>query len=385
MSISKNTYIIIGAGASGLHLALQMAKSEFFSRHEVIILEKEEKNQADKTWSFWEKGQGNWDHIIKKQWAVGDVFAQGKRVEMILNPYRYKTISSLDFYNEAKKLISSCPNISWKQEEVMEVKSTLDEVKVITNNTTYKADYVFDSRLPDLNRITTSDSNLIYQHFLGWEVKTEAPIFNPDCFTMMDYRIKDGETTSFTYVLPFSPTQALVEFTYFSPSIVSKEVYEKHLKKYMSEILQVEDFKLVSTEKGIIPMTTFPFEKDHKERHQKIGTAGGWVKASTGYSFKNAEKKSKEIVELITQGKSPQQLHKAIKYRHYDDIFLNVLHHRNNLGEKVFYQLYGKNNIQTLFRFLDDESSVTDDLKIITSVTSMAFIQAFGSHLRRFF
>ncbi|MCH8534557.1 MAG: lycopene cyclase, partial [Flavobacteriaceae bacterium] len=370
MSISKNTYIIIGAGASGLHLALQMVTSEFFRRHEVIILEKEEKNQADKTWSFWEKGQGNWDHIIKKQWAVGDIFAQGKRVEMILNPYRYKTISSLDFYNEAKKVITSCPNITWKHEEAMEVKSTLDEVKVSTNQATYKADYVFDSRLPDLNRITSSDSNLIYQHFLGWEVKTEAPTFNPDCFTMMDYRIKDGETTSFTYVLPFSPTQALVEFTYFSPSIVSKEVYENHLKKYMSEILQVEDFKLVSTEKGIIPMTTFPFEKDHKERHQKIGTAGGWVKASTGYSFKNAEKKSKEIVELITQGKPPQQLHKAIKYRHYDDIFLNVLHHRNDLGEKVFYQLYDKNNIQTLFRFLDDESSVADDLKIITSVTS---------------
>ena len=33
---------------------------------------------------------------------------------------------------------------------------------------------------------------------------------------MMDYRLKDGEQTTFTYVLPFSKKEALVEFTYFT-------------------------------------------------------------------------------------------------------------------------------------------------------------------------
>lgn len=385
MPTTKKTYIIIGAGASGLHLAMQMASSHFFSQHQIIILEKEAKKLADKTWSFWEKGQGKWDHITKKQWELGDIYAQGKRVEMNLNPYRYKTISSLDFYNEAKKVLSNFQHINWRQEEVLEVEYSANSVKVITLQDKYEADYIFDSRLPELNRIKSSDSNLIYQHFLGWEIKTEQPVFNPNCFTMMDYRIKDGDTTSFTYVLPYSSTKALVEFTYFSPQIVTTEVYENHLSKYIKEILKLKDFEVLSKEQGVIPMTTFPFEKDHKEQLQKIGTAGGWVKASTGYSFKNSERKSQEIVHLISSGKSPKKLHQAFKYRHYDDIFLDVLHHKNQLGEKVFFQLYGKNNIQTLFRFLDDESSLADDLKIISSVTSMAFIQAFGNHLRRFF
>ncbi len=382
MPISKKRYIIIGAGASGLHLAIQMAKSTFFRNFEIIILEKNQKNKADKTWSFWEKGNGKWDHITKKQWDLGDIYAQGKRVEMQLKPYRYKTISSLAFYNEAKKILSTHDNILWKQEEVKTVEPKSAEVLVTTDSTTYLADYVFDSRLPDINRIKSQDKNLIYQHFLGWEIETKNPVFDSNCFTMMDYRIKDGETTSFTYVLPFSANRALIEFTYFSPTIVSTKVYEEHLKKYINQILQPKDYTLIDIEKGVIPMSTFPFENDHLPLVQKIGTAGGWVKASTGYSFKNAEKKSLEIVTLMTKGISPKKIKSPLKYRHYDDIFLNVLHEKNHLGEEVFFKLYGKNNIQTLFRFLDDESSFFDDLKIISSVTSMGFIKAFGNHLK---
>jgi lycopene beta-cyclase len=38
-------------------------------------------------------------------------------------------------------------------------------------------------------------------------------------------------------------------------------------------------------------MTCYPFGKKHK-RVLNIGTAGGWTKASTGYTFKNSDKKS---------------------------------------------------------------------------------------------
>lgn len=376
MSITKKTYLIIGAGASGLHLAIQMAKSDFFKQHKVIILEKDAKNKADKTWSFWEKNAGQWDHITKKQWKRGEIYANNKKISLELEPYLYKTISSIDFYNYAREILSKHHHISWKQEEVIQVKTNANQVEVVTSKSTYKVDYVFDSRLPDLHQIKSSNYNLIYQHFLGWEIETNQDFFNAECFTMMDYRIKDGETTSFTYVLPYSNRRALVEFTYFSPKIVTTEVYENHLNKYIKEILKLKDFEILSKEQGVIPMTTFPFEQDHQDRLQKIGTAGGWVKASTGYSFKNAEKKSQEIVDLISSGKSPQKLHQAFKYRYYDDIFLEVLHHRNELGEKVFGQLYGKNKIQTLFRFLDNESSLVDDFKIITSVTSIPFVKA---------
>lgn len=70
----------------------------------------------------------------------------------------------------------------------------------------------------------------LQQHFKGWVIKTEEPVFNPEEFVMMDYRLREPETTSFTYILPYSKTEALVEFTYFSKEVVNDATYDKYLK-----------------------------------------------------------------------------------------------------------------------------------------------------------
>lgn len=381
MSTYNFDYIIVGAGAGGLNLALAMNDDASFKDKSILILDKAEKNKNDRTWSFWETGKGKWDDILFKTWNNGIVKANGKTIKLDLKKYNYKTLRSADFYAHAKKILQK-PNFTWKTEHVDKVVQKDDFSMVYTDREAYKATYVFDSRIPDSYSFEDTNYLNIAQHFKGWIIETKNPFFDESEFTMMDYNLKDGKSTSFTYILPFSSTKALIEFTYFSPDLVSESTYDYFLKKYISEHLKIDDYSVVETEKGVIPMTNFPFTDYNQKNIIKIGTAGGWVKASSGYSFKNCERKSQNIIKFL---KSKEDFYKdstPLKYKHYDKIFLEVLTKENDFGEELFYRMYKNNSIQTIFRFLDEKSTFREDLKIITNLNSSPFIKGFIRHLK---
>ena len=293
-----------------------------------------------------------------------------------LAPYKYKTIQALDFYTKVKHVLKEKTNFDFIVEDVLTVEKT-KHPKVITTNNFYNAKHVFDSRITEDYFSESDNFTKIIQHFKGWIIETEVPVFSPDQFTMMDYRLKDGDKTTFTYVLPLSSTKALVEFTYFTPTLVDEATYDSYIKKYISNILKIDTYTIVETESGIIPMTNFPFETYSTKNITKIGTAGGWVKGSTGYSFKHSEKKVAIIITNLKNNNNPSKNLFKRKYKFYDKIFLKVLNDENEKGEWIFEQFYSKNSIEAMFKFLDEESSLIEELKIMKSLFSLAFIKAF--------
>jgi lycopene beta-cyclase len=56
-------------------------------------------------------------------------------------------------------------------------------------------------------------------------------------------------------------------------------------------------------EQGSIPMTCYPSGKKKYKKVLNIGTAG-WTKASTGYTFKNSDKYSTQLVKFLEQGRN---------------------------------------------------------------------------------
>lgn len=385
MSTSKPTYAIIGGGSSGLHLAMAMLDNKNLAFEQLLIFEKKLTHQNDKTWSFWENDLGKWDKICIKKWKKALFKAKGKTTSLTLSPYSYKSISSKDFYIYCEKELLKDNRIKFIKEEVTNLIETRQKLTIQTKHKTYHVNHAFDSRLPNLEEIKGSESKQVWQHFKGWFIESEEDFFDDTSFTMMDYSLKDGSSTSFTYVLPFTKRKALVEFTYFSPQFVEDSVYDNFIEKYISTELKLANYSITGTEKGIIPMTNFPFEKMHTNRVTAIGTRGGWVKASTGYSFKNAERNAAKIVQNLVNGRNSTLGLYNLKYQHYDTLFLDVLQHKNYFGEELFYRLYNKIPIQMLFRFLDEESSYAEDFRLITSLTSTEFITAFFNHAMRKF
>ncbi len=373
---------IIGAGAAGLHLALAMRDEPFFQNKRVLILEKTAKDQNDRTWCFWEKDKGLWDQLLRHSWSKGDFFSANKSRPLSLPPYRYKMLRAIDFYEFSKQKIASSPIFYWQNEDVQSVEASIP-ICIKGQQGNYTADYVFDSRIPDDFFHKKDKYTRLLQHFKGWVVRTPDDRFDPSRFTMMDFRLLWPGTTSFTYVLPINKREALVEFTLFSTTLLNDQDYDHMLHRYIKEVLKLDDFDVIEREQGVIPMSDFPFEKYSQGNHIRIGTGGGWVKPSTGYSFKNSERYAQKIVKNMKAGRPANKGLLSPKFRFYDALFLDLLTRKNDFGPYLFETLYVKIKVQQVFRFLDDETNLTEDVRIMLSFPPWPFLHSLANYITR--
>ncbi|MCE2963554.1 MAG: lycopene cyclase family protein [Chitinophagales bacterium] len=383
MSSTNFDIAIIGAGAAGLHLALAMKDDSFFQHKRILILEKSAKDQNDRTWCFWEKGEGLWDTLLQQSWSKGDFFTTDNAVPLSLSPYRYKMLRAIDFYEFAKKEIMANPLFQWVTEDVQAVENdTPIQIRGLKAN--YVAEYVFDSRIPEEFFQAKDSYTRLLQHFKGWVIRSKTDLFDPDRFTMMDFRLLCPNSTNFTYVLPLNKREALVEFTLFTPALLNNSDYDIHLQRYISEILKLEEYEIIEHEHGVIPMTDFPFENYSKGNHIRIGTGGGWVKPSTGYSFKNCERNSRQLVANLKSSKPILNGIHKLNFRLYDALFLDVLYRQNERGPKLFEIMYTKIPVQKIFAFLDNQTSLAEDASITIRFPWLPFLHSITKLFARF-
>jgi lycopene beta-cyclase len=225
------------------------------------------------------------------------------------------------------------------------------------------------------NDTTKNEINLL-QHFKGWIIETTSQAFDSGKATFMDFRVNQQGRTGFVYVLPFSETKAIVEYTLFSESVLKNEEYENELKNYINNFLLIEDYKIIEKESGIIPMTTRKF-KFYNDFIYHIGTAGGQTKASSGYTFQFIQKQSEKILDCLLQGKSLKEMYSdPDRFHFYDRVLLDVLCNNRVSGKEIFTSLFRKNKPQVVLRFLDNESSVIEELKIVSTLPWVPFIKS---------
>ena len=130
-------------------------------------------------------------------------------------------------------------------------------------------------------------------------------------------------------------------------------------------------------------MSDYPFHQQHEDHLTKIGTAGGWVRPSSGYHFKNAEKYSQKIVENLKNEKHPAKGIANSRFRKYDTLLLDILNTNNELGEELFSSLIEKNPATKVFKFLDEETSFLQDIKLFSTFRSVPFLKAIYNQMLR--
>ena len=176
---------------------------------------------------------------------------------------------------------------------------------------------------------------------------------------------------------------ALVEFTLFTSALISSDDYDKMLRQYLGEVLKLESYRIKEVEMGVIPMSNYPFHKHNTHCITKIGTAGGWVKPSSGYSFKNSDRFSKKIIQNIKTGAVPSAGIAVGRFRKYDSLFLDVLANRNELGASMFTAMYSQNSPQSILKFLDEETTLFEDLNIMRAFDQQLFMLTLLKQLKR--
>ena len=376
----KYDYIICGAGLSGLILASKIFDDRFFDDKNILLIDKDLNSSVNKTWCFWETGNSVWKDYIVKSWDTVIFKSEGFQKEKSLKSYSYKMIKSKFFLDSIINKIKQANNFDFFQDEIVDFVESNNNVLVKTKSNQFLANNVFNSCV-DVYEIKSKTSYpFLLQHFLGWTIETRESFFNEKKATIMDFSIDQKDDTRFFYVLPLSEKKALIEFTVFSKDLLKKDEYVLELKKYIKS-LEIDKYKIIEDEFGVIPMTCYPFERKNTSKILNIGTAGGWTKPSSGYTFKFIEKNTFKLIAYIK--KNTQFSYFKIKTRHwiYDLIFLDVLYKKNYLGSDLFTKMFSKNPIEKIFMFLDNETSIIDELKITASFPKRIFTNSLVNNI----
>lgn len=367
--------IIAGAGSAGLTLAYALLVFES-SKKTIAIIERDQKSSNDRTWCFWEKGINPLENLVFKQWNKAIFKSKSFEHNYDISPYHYKMIRGVDFYQFMKKELSNYSNLTWINESILSIS---DDGKVTTELAEYQGEQVFSS-IKGLKDFEIDKHYVQFlQHFKGYFIQTKKPQFDPATFTYMDFRINQSGDCRFGYVLPFSTTEALVEYTIFSEHLLPMEGYDEGVKNYISDFLKIEEYEIKEEEFGVIPMTDFPFPKQQSDVVFNIGISGGFAKPSTGYTFLRSQKAMIAMAKNIEASVSPftNLPYQSSKFKAYDSTLLNVLKKGDHAGEKIFSDLFEKNGAQAVFKFLDEETNIKEELKIMSSTPILAFGSAF--------
>ena len=373
-------YIITGAGCAGLSLLQRMMKHSFFNNKKILLVDKAEKNNNDRTWCFWEQQPGIFEGIVYHRWQQIDFYSNYFSARFDLEPYEYKMIRSTDLYATVLKEAKNHSNVDIIYDDVLSISNSDDVAVVKTINHEFYATYIFNSIIFENWKQQALQQKNIYvllQHFKGWLIETPEDIFDERIATFMDFRVEQTNGATFVYVLPIAKNKALIEYTLFSEKVLHQKEYDAALEHYIHSFLNIKDYTITHTEFGVIPMTNYNFPKGEKSIIN-IGIAGGQTKASSGYTFQFIQKHSEKIINALINNTTPLIKEKSFakRFHLYDSVLLNVLHQQKINGDKLFAQLFKNNKPQTIFKFLDNETSLKEELKIMNSVSLKTFLPA---------
>lgn len=365
---------ILGGGASGLLVIDHLLDDPFFRDWRILLVEKDNKTEDDRTWCYWEVNNGRYDHLLTHQWDKAVFRNNDKERAFDLAPYTYKMLRSSAFYKQVYEKIEKSEQVRLVRDRVEEVHDLQQGVRIETPAGFFTASKCLNS-IRDLGFIRRLKGYpLVQQHFVGWFIKTAKPVFDQHAPTLMDFSVAQKGNTRFMYVLPVQPDQALVEYTLFSPDLLETEEYEAAIKEFLEE-KGVEAYEILEKEQGNIPMTAYPFHKDNSRDMMYIGTAGGWTKASTGYTFHNAMVRTQALLDFMKSDADFRRFRSFSRFDLYDRIFLNVLYSRNDRGAELFTRMFVNRNPVTILKFLDNATGLPEELSIMLSMPQWLFMK----------
>ncbi len=351
-----------------------MMREPFFKNKKILVIDQAPKTTNDRTWCFWEKEAGIFESIVHHRWEKLNFFSNIYSDTLHIFPYQYKMIRGIDLYTFVKNESAKHSNIEWRYEKIQSIQTKDDKATVVLETATLSCDYIFNSILFD--NITITGGGLL-QHFKGWVIETKEPLFDPGTATFMDFRVSQQHGTVFFYVMPTSANAALVEYTLFTEGLLQDDAYDIALREYISSQLGIKEFTMTHEEFGVIPMSKRRFPLHHG-RIIYMGVAGGQVKGSSGYAFQFIQKRTEQIIQSLMIHGNPftRRSFNDKKFHLYDCVLLNVLRNRKMDCEEIFASIFQKNSAERVLQFLDNETNITEDLKIMRSVPINIFLPA---------
>ena len=354
---------IIGAGASGLQLLYELIQADPAREKKILLLDSGDRSQ--KSWCFWEDNTTScFPFLVEKSWKNMTYRSSfGQTIQSEIVPLSYNYISSERFFNFFfEQFIPAESSITHVQQRVTDIQEGENIQTIICEDGThYQSEKVADSR-------PSTAKSSIFQHFSGKFIEFNEPLLNDSSITLMDFSLhfSTKEMAVFHYILPFSPTNALIETTVFTAAAYNKETYEGIWKQYMATHFSQKSFKVISEEKGTIPMGLNSEEKEGMVF--KIGAASGNMKPSTGYAFTRMHQDAIHRAQNISK-KTPK------RFRFYDKMLLKIMQNEMDKIPEVMDRLFTRVPKKNILRFLDDKTTLAQEVKLLAQLDIPLFIK----------
>ncbi|MEU1087991.1 lycopene cyclase family protein [Streptomyces sp. NPDC005892] len=364
--------VIVGAGAAGLSLAYRLCAPDARVPLSVVLVDAPPGplRPPPRTWCFWEPPGGEFDAVLSASWQRLRVrAADGSATVAVPSPLRYKMLRSDAFTALVGSRLDAAAGFARTELTVRAVRDAAGGGGEVVGEdargrrTVVRGRYVFDSRPP--GRLPAARTTLL-QHFTGWFVHTERPVFDPDTATLMDFRTpQPRHGLSFAYVLPLDARTALVEYTEFSRTPLEPAAYAEALDHHLGEVLGASPYRVSATEHGVIPMTDGRFPPRAGRSVFRVGTAGGATRPSTGYTFSGVQRQSRSLATALRAGKPPRT---PPPYRArslaMDAVMLRALDAGRVDGAAFFTGLFRSVPPARLLRFLDGSAPLREELLV---------------------
>jgi len=381
---SSADVIILGGGCAGLSLAVQLAECARYSER-VVVLEQRSEYSRDRTWCGWSVDPHPFQSSVDHSWSRWRVALDGSETVHQSTRFSYEHLRADRFYDDAQRRIARSGSVELRlgisvervlsrdlEGRVGARGSALHEV--VTDDGALTAPVVVDTRPSGASMA----QGAMLQHFLGHEITAADPVFDPSTVTLMDFDVSQDGAIHFMYVLPFSPTRALVESTVFSTELLPQTVYEERLERYLKARFGTRALAVHYVEQGVIPMGSVaePDPSAARSGLYRAGAPGGAIKPSSGYGFHAIQRTTAALADQLV-GKRPARKVRARSPLDgwLDEVFLSFLRQHPERGPEIFVRLFENVAPDVLVRFLMERPRLSDRLRVIHSMPKLEFMR----------
>ena len=358
--------MILGAGCAGLSLAYHLLERGV--DRSIVLLDPRTSYERDRTWCFFTGRPHPFEALTSHRWSRWRV-RDRRWIERSAPSITYQHLPADTFYQRCLARLGDRVRLGV---EASSVRERANSVEIETSAGPFEARLVLDSR-PSRSRAAPGEITLL-QHFEGWHVCAERPAFDPSVATLMDFAAPQDHAIHFVYVLPYSPTEALVEATFFGGAVLDGEGYQRAIERYLRRELGLDHWTVLRRERGVIPMSTADTPIRASERIYRIGLPGGMAKPSTGYAFQAIQRFSAELAQRLDRDTLPEPPEpRAWRARSLDAIFLSYLSRYPERAPATFSTLFERVDPAVLVRFLSDDASPADCLRVMSALPLAPF------------
>jgi lycopene beta-cyclase len=379
--MKKYDYILAGGGCAGLSLVYHLLESSL-KDSQILIIDPNQGEIPNKTWCYWSK-EALPIHPQSARFSWNSFYLKDATQQLTkpLEDLSYHHLNSHDFYTHVLEKIRQFPNVHFLKEEVVALTPTGTGIQVTTHTAdTFNAPFVFDSRV----KSTDSDQSILKQVFIGIRIKVSEPLFDPKKWGLMDFETRPSNGFDFIYTLPFSTHEALIEYTAYTTEERTEEELLKELQEFLNQKYGSIAYDIQFQESGKIPMSTRNFFSSVSSRHIPIGTAAGWTKPSTGYTFAPIQENCAAIVASLERDELTS-LHfpRKTRFVFYDNILLTIAHRWPKRLPGLFLNLFSSSRPELVFRFLSEKTTFSEEIRLLSGLKFGIFLKGlfrYGSY-----